>query len=88
MAKRLYISQDDAKNMLKDFRDSGVCVAAEQADECFIFSPPPELNRLIADLADFYANNLIEVTNMIHSRGQSGRRVQLFADAFKFNKEN
>jgi hypothetical protein len=75
--------------MLSDLQASGICAPHSEKRECVIYAPVTgELNELIEQLAIFYSSNLIEVTNMIHSRAQSGRLVHLFADAFKFNKDN
>jgi hypothetical protein len=46
-----------------------------------------ELRELVDQLAIYYPRNLIEVTNMIHAKAKATSRVQMFADAFKFNKD-
>jgi len=87
IAKRLYLNQQHAMKMLDDLCGSGICAPDPGKKGYFVYAPViAELNELIDQLAVFYASNLIEVTNMIHSR-QSDRLVHLFADAFKFNKE-
>lgn len=88
IAKRLYLNQENAASMLEDLRASGICARHSTEKQDYVYAPvAPELNELIEQLAIFYASNLIEVTNMIHSKAQSGRLVHLFADAFKFNKD-
>jgi len=88
IARRLYLNQQRALQMLEDLHKSGICAPDPEKNGNFIYAPViNELNELIDQLAIFYASNLIEVTNMIHSRAQSDRLVHLFADAFKFNKE-
>ncbi|GGY73882.1 hypothetical protein GCM10011613_18970 [Cellvibrio zantedeschiae] len=87
IAKRLYLNQQDATQMLKDLHASGICAALPDKEGYFVYAPATnELTGLIDQLAIFYASNLIEVTNMIHSRANAGR-MHLFADAFKFNKD-
>lgn len=89
LSRLLYLNFENAGRMLNDLHESGICGPHPEKKEYFIYAPvAPELNDLIEQLAVFYSSNLIEVTNMIHSRAQSGRLVHLFADAFKFNKDN
>ncbi len=84
IARRLYITEDLADNMLIDLRAAGICMERKGV---FTYAPESEeLRALIAELADYYSSHLIEVTNMIHAKTSSGR-VRLFADAFKFNKD-
>jgi len=88
IAQRLYLSDEQATNMLYDLSISGICAPLPNKPEQFIYAPAAkELDKLIDQLASFYSSNLIEVTNMIHSRAHAGRMVHLFADAFKFNRD-
>ncbi len=88
LAQRLYLNNEKAAHMLHELIASGICAPVPEHPGQFIYAPAqPELEELIDQLALFYANNLIEVTNMIHSRSQAGRMVHLFADAFKFQKD-
>jgi uncharacterized protein (DUF924 family) len=88
IAQRLYLSDEQAANMLRELSHSGICALLPDNSEQFIYAPAAkELNELIEQLASFYSSNLIEVTNMIHSRAHAGRLVHLFADAFKFNRD-
>jgi hypothetical protein len=54
----------------------------------FTYAPSRELSELINELAKYYSSHLIQVTNMIHAKSNNGRRARLFADAFKFKKED
>lgn len=84
IARRLYVTEAAGANMLADLNMSGICAGD---DGLFVYAPASDdLHKLIASLADYYSSHLIEVTNMIHAKTSSGR-VQLFADAFKFNKD-
>ncbi len=49
------------------------------------YAPPDELRELVDRLAQAYAQELVQVTELIHSR--IDRRAQRFADAFRFRKE-
>ena len=88
VAQRIYISQTQATNVLKDLCDAGICQPISNVAGEFSYSPAfPELGELINQLADYYPRHLIEVTNMIHSKSASGQRVRMFADAFKIHKD-
>lgn len=87
IAKRLYVSNQEAAAMLQKIFAAGICRATDDASG-FIYSPAfAELSDLINQLAIYYPRNLIEVTNMIHSKTSASSRVQQFADAFKFFKD-
>lgn len=88
ISKRLYVSNQEAAGMLQKINAAGICRAIDDTFSGFIYSPAsPELSDLINQLATYYPRNLIEVTNMIHSKAGSTSRVQQFADAFKFFKD-
>lgn len=87
VAQRIYLSQAQAENMLKDLCDAGIFKSAIDSAGEFIYSPiNPELGKLINELAEYYPRNLIQVTNMVHAKSASGR-VQMFANAFRLNKD-
>lgn len=86
LANRLYLSPQRAAKMLIDLSAYGICVLASTGSG-FKYSPTNNLGELIDQLAIYYASHLIEVTNVIHARN-TGRRTHLFADAFKFKKED
>ena len=87
VAKRLYVNSDVATNMLADLCAMKICMP-NPAGDGFIYAPSIGLNELIDQLAKYYSYHLIEVTNMIHAKANIGRRARLFADAFKFKKED
>lgn len=87
LAKRLYLSPQNAAKMLLDLCAYGICVLGS-AGSGFRYAPSNDLGALIDQLAIYYASHLIEVTNVIHARNGTGRRTHLFADAFKFKKED
>jgi len=85
LARRLYFSPLNAAKMLADLHLAGIC---EPVENGFIYAPLNDLKELIDQLAIYYSRHLIEVTNMIHARSGAGHRARLFADAFKFKKED
>lgn len=88
ITRRLYLNPELAIKMLSDLCVAGICEASPDQSGKFIYAPASnEIRELIDQLAHYYSCNLIEVTNMIHSRASTGRRAQQFADAFKFDKE-
>ena len=88
IAKRLYVSNQQASVMLQKIAAAGVCQFDPQTSSGFIYAPASvELGELIDQLANYYPRNLIEVTNMVHSKASTNSRVQQFADAFKFFKD-
>lgn len=88
VAQRMYINPGQAATMLNDLHSAGICQPVSNSIDDFIYSPAfPELEELVSQLAEYYPRNLIQVTNMIHAKSASGRRVQMFADAFKFHKD-
>jgi hypothetical protein len=88
IAKRLYVSNQDVAVMLQKIAAAGICQHVEEPLSGFVYAPASsELAELIDHLASYYPRNLIEVTNMIHSRAATSSRVQQFADAFKFFKD-
>jgi hypothetical protein len=46
----------------------------------------PELAAMLEMLAAYYRTNLVDVTDLIHSR--TARRAHQFADAFKLRKDS
>lgn len=86
VARRLFLGEEKISGMLQDLRDAGICAAVEPASELFVFAPQsPDLAQLIDRVADYYAHNLIEVTNMVHSKDGT-QRIKQFADAFQWRK--
>lgn len=88
VAQRIYVSDMQAESMLRDLCNAKICQCISADAGEFTYSPEfPELAQLIDQLAEYYPRNLIKVTNMIHAKSAAGQRVQMFADAFKFNKD-
>jgi len=82
MAKRLYISDQEALEVLSHLDRQGFVVREESA---YRFHPiSDELADVTAETADHYRRHLIQITNIVHAKP---RRIRQFADAFKLKKE-
>jgi hypothetical protein len=87
VAQRLYISEKAATDLLADLSAAGFIAAAESETALYRYHPgSDEIRQVIDRLAETYAKNLLEVTNIIHSK--TGKRAQQFADAFKWRKDS
>lgn len=84
VAARIYAEEGVIQKILTDLAENGVLVAT--ATHLYRYEPTSaELRQTIDRLADVYAKNLVEVTDLIHSN--TGKKVQQFADAFKWRKD-
>lgn len=84
LARRLYVPEQTGAELLALLRDSGIASDGEAAGTVR-YAPAAELRELIDRVAAAYAQDLVAVTRLIHSR--IDRRAQQFADAFRFRKE-
>ena len=84
LARRLYVAEHTGAELLAQLRESGVAAETE-APGTVRYAPGDELHELVERLAAAYAQDLVAVTRLIHSR--LDRRAQQFADAFRFRKE-
>jgi Mn-dependent DtxR family transcriptional regulator len=82
LARRLYISQQTAEDLLRQLAEAGVVTAGNEGVR---YRPPEELVALVDELARLYAEQLVEVTELIHTRQE--RRARQFADAFRLRKK-
>lgn len=81
-ARRLYIGEQDASEVLTSLCEDGLVGHAEGS---FRFGPADEQARMMIDrLAQVYSRHLIAVSNLIHAKP---RRIRQFAEAFKFKKD-
>jgi hypothetical protein len=86
VAQRLYISEKAATELLSELCAAGFIVVTELGTSYRYHPGSDELRQMINLLAETYAKNLVEVTNLIHSK--IGKRAQQFADAFKWRKDS
>jgi len=85
VARRLYVSEAAAAELVAALVASGIVAADEAAAGSWRFSPSKDLQRMLHLLAAYYASHLIEITDLIHSTG--ARKAQRFADAFVLRKD-
>jgi hypothetical protein len=82
LARRLYLPQQKAEELLRQLAESG-CVATDS--EGARWRPPEELATLVDRLAQLYSDDLLGVTAMIHTR--QDHRARQFADAFRLRRK-
>jgi hypothetical protein len=87
LAQRLYIGTRQAADLLIAFHNGGFLVPAEGgAPGDYRYQPShPSLRAIVDQLAQAYSEDLIGITNLVHSVG--GKKVQQFADAFKWRRD-
>lgn len=84
LAGRLYIGEGQALELLQAMQQAGVVTRRD--DGSFVYSPSDQsLVGLINALAETYSQDLVGVTDLIHSR--LDKRAQQFANAFRWKKE-
>jgi hypothetical protein len=81
IAKRLYIGQTEASEVLDRLCAAGLLVCADGIYR--LDGVLPENRQMIDELLEVYSRHLIPVTNIVHSKPH---RIESFADAFKFRK--
>lgn len=82
-ARRLYISQQRAGELLRNLAEAGIAVPGPNGG--WNYGPDPALAALIDEVARLYSLDLVGVANLIHARNDS--RARQFADAFRFRKD-
>jgi len=81
VAKRLYITDGDASDVLRKLLGHGFLKFNRKT---YQYQCPPELDTLVGHVADVYARQLIPMTHIIHNKPG---RIREFAEAFKLKKE-
>lgn len=89
VAQRLYVNEKKAQELLVELEAAGVVESTSLDGPQFRYQPvSEELRRILDGLAEVYAHHLVEVTHLIHSRGDKReQRAQKFADAFRWRKD-
>jgi hypothetical protein len=86
VAKRLYIDDEQAGKVLARLREEELLVAEPSQSIEYRYQPGSlVLSQIVDRVAEIYSKHLVPITNLIHSKPKS--RVQEFADAFKFRKD-
>jgi hypothetical protein len=84
VARRLYIAEAHALELLQAMQQSGIAAATEAGR--FVYQPQStELRERVDAVAAAYAANLVGVTGLIHS--STTRTAHQFADAFRWRKD-
>jgi hypothetical protein len=82
LAKRLYIDEDEARNVLSQLV-AGSLLTSDGTT--FRFLPENKEQEILVDaVADSYAHYLVPVTRIIHEKAAG---IRQFANAFKFRKD-
>ena len=83
LARRLYVAEKTAHTLLADLSEAGFIARPRESHAVFRYRPASaEQAEMVDKVADAYATNLIDVTNLTH-----GRSALLFADAFVIRRE-
>lgn len=87
VARRLYLSESVAVDLLRALASAGIAAAEPATADTFKYRPATEqLQAMLDAVARAYAANLVQVTDLIHSRVE--KRAQQFADAFRWRKDS
>jgi hypothetical protein len=87
VAKSLYIPENIAAALLADFVRRGFVILEPHSAAGYVYrSHDAEIDRLIDQLAAAYQERRVAVVSLIYSKPLN--KVQTFADAFRFGKEN
>lgn len=86
IAQRLYLNDGSGQALLTELKLGGIVVDDEDAPSLYRYQPRTgDLQQMIDLLADIYPKNLVEITNLIHSK--LNRKARQFADAFLLRKD-
>ncbi len=86
LARRLYVREKTAEDLLADLCTARIAVPCRDAGAYRYAPVEAGMRERIDRLADVYATHLVEVTHLIHS--SLDRKAQQFADAFKWRKDS
>jgi hypothetical protein len=84
VASRLYIGENHALELLETMAEARIATRGE--DGTFVYAPATEdLRQVIDALANTYSQDLVAVTDLIHS--SLDKRAHQFSDAFRWKKD-
>jgi hypothetical protein len=86
IARRLYIPEQKAAQLLEALCESGVAARVEGAAAYHYRPADTALGETVQQLELLYARHLLEITSLIHNRPD--KRARLFADAFRWKKDS
>ena len=86
ISQRLYLNDTAAETLFNELKAGGI-LSADQANFAHYRYQPKteELREMLDLLAAVYPKNLVDVTNLIHSK--VNKKARLFADAFVLRKD-
>jgi hypothetical protein len=86
LAARLYIDEKQTARILSDISKQSLALVFIGDPPVYQYQPGSiQLRQVVDRVAEIYAKQLVPITNLIHSKPKT--RVQEFADAFKFRKD-
>jgi hypothetical protein len=86
LARRIYVPEAQAAQLLEALEASGVAASVEGEEKTYRYAPSAELAAMLDRVATHYASNLLAITDLIHSG--LNRRANQFADAFRWRKDS
>jgi predicted transcriptional regulator len=87
VARRIYISEKAAQTLLQELLAAGFVSDKSTDGQQYRYAPVnDELREMIGRLAQSYSKNLVDVTELIHSK--INKRAKQFADAFIWRKDS
>jgi hypothetical protein len=87
VARRIYISEKAALGLLQELLASGFACTTDADEPQYRYAPTNEdMRELIDRLAQSYSKNLVDVTELVHSK--INKRAKQFADAFIWRKDS
>jgi hypothetical protein len=87
LSKRLYIDEKETDEVLAHLQAHGFAIRKTDEPPLYKYQPSStRLQEMVDRLSEVYSKHLVPVTNLIHAKPKS--RVQQFADAFKFRKDD
>jgi hypothetical protein len=87
LAKALYIPEEAADALLSDLARRGFVGSGQPPTPGYTYQARDnESDQMIAELEAMYRERRVAVTSLIYSKPLN--KVQTFADAFRFGKEN
>jgi hypothetical protein len=86
LAQRLYIGTRQAAELIATLHNGGFLSPVDGSPGDYCYQPRhPSLREIVDQLALAYQADLIGITNLVHSA--SSKKVQQFADAFKWRRD-
>lgn len=86
ISQRLYLSEAAGQALFAELKAGGILNSDTDAPSLSRYQPQTQdLQKMIDLLADVYPKNLVEITNLIHSK--LNRKARQFADAFLLRKD-